>query len=148
MMKRRLLQRGVLVRLQLIFSVTFITMCTQENNDADSQRWQRLVDEAPFHVSASNDSIVMKYAWEKRIDRYTIRIDRREESYLRPFDTVIDTLPALHPGDALVLTTREIREELWDSGFDLLFLHGDTTDAVYGWQYADGRIKMFVTNVK
>jgi|GEM_PF-6010725 len=134
------LNRIFLITLTVCIS-TLASSCSGRNNEHYNRDKLIGYENEPFSVSVRNDTLVMRYLWDTEIEEYTIRIDGNTGNDIYTFESFIDTLPSLHPGVTLVLTSREIRKDLWRGGFNVVFLYDDTAKAVYVWKYSDGFIE-------
>jgi hypothetical protein len=132
------------VTLTLFALILSLSSCSRQHIEHQQQGEATPYPDPPFSVSISNDTLYMRFIWEREIgDSHILIHPYREDGIFELGSGVLD-VPLLQYGDTLTLTEPTMGTGVWKHGFLALFSFDDPDFPVYGWKCIDGTVTEIV----
>jgi len=129
----------------ILMVLAFIACSCSRSSLEDKEFYNRVRSlGSPFSVSLSNDTVHMKYMWDREFSDYVMVINPYIEDELLELGPEIPDLPTLRKGVSLTLAAPEIDTSVWELGFDLMFYPNTPDLPTYGWKCRHGNVTEFI----
>lgn len=130
----------------LILIVLSFSVCSCSRQSPEDKEFYNRVSALgyPFSVSLSNDTVHMKYMWDREFCDYAIAVHPYIEEDVMELGPEIPDLPKLRRGVSFALTAPEINTKVWKLGFDVMFYPNTSDLPTYGWKCRHGKVTEFI----